>query len=139
MDMTERNKTARSHGRKGERQARAWLKKLAPNVQVYIINELLDLLIGRTYIEVKTCADYISSGDKYERRAGRYTIERDQHDLLTSTDGYYLFVVLHDIRPATLFLCRARNQSFHKQIAWTTALRSQITPKEAANVISRDE
>lgn len=132
MTTQSRNQTARLHGEQGEIAAVVWLKDRAPSMQVKIINHLLDLLAGETYIEVKSCAATIASEIGKPPRAGRFTMEPVQHLSLVQVSGYYLFVVLHEVIPPTLFLVYAKDLEYRRQISWTTAYKTKTAFSKTA-------
>jgi hypothetical protein len=123
VNTRKRNKTAARHGWQGEREALAWLETLTSPENIQVINTLLDFTCLDTFVEVKTCAQHIKTEYLGETRAGRFTFNADQHMHLTTHDGYYLFVVLREASPSLIFLVRARNLVYHRQLAWTTALK----------------
>lgn len=123
MNNSEKYKTIRAHGQTGEKKARRWLKKQAPDAKIIRLNDTLDLLTQDTYIEVKTCTNRITDPKNIFGRAGRFTFEQAQHEELCRLGGCYLFVILHERSPSIIFLCRACNIPFHKQLAYTTTLK----------------
>lgn len=123
MTDVERNKKAQQHGETGEAAAVVWLQNRTPDVQVKIINQLLDLLVSETYIEVKTCGALIATEPGRPPRAGRFTLEPAQHLSLVKVGGYYLFVVLHKVIPPTLFLVYAKDLYYHRQVSWPVAYK----------------
>lgn len=131
-------KAARKHGRTGERKAIAWLKAQAPNIQIAVINDLLDILAAATWIEIKTCAASILSADTRVYRAGRFTIEKAQHAALCEKDGYFLFVVLNDKRPPFIFLVLARDLPYHRQISWREAMKHEKSLNDCGIVAPND-
>jgi len=121
MNVIERNRTASQHGSEGEEAAVAWLEKQNPAMRIKIINRLLDLFAGETFVEVKTCAESVRTTFGKMRRSGRFTMSRAQHSALLRADGYYLFVVLFEDGTKLLWLVSAKDLHFTKQIAWTVA------------------
>ncbi len=126
--VTDRNRSIRKNGRAGERAAITWLRQLSPSLYIQVVNELLDLVVRDRYVEIKTCNASITASQPPYHRVGRYTLRKDQHTILTETDGYYLFVVLYNRQKSTVFLVAARDLPYHRQIAWSVAWRYRKDP-----------
>ncbi len=122
----------RKNGQQGEVYARRWLRgqMLAPHIEV--LNDLIDLYVNNTYVEIKSCSESVVGDHPDQRRPGRFTIEKAQHDVLVNTNGCYLFVVLRQNNPPHLFLVRAEDVEWRRQIAWTVVIKYQkrFTTKE---------
>jgi len=123
VNVKKRNKTAVRHGWQGEKEAYAWLLSLTSAENIRVINTLFDFTCLDTFVEVKTCQEWLTDTETGNQRTGRFTLNAKQHTKLLDARGYYLFIVLKQTYPPSIFLVSAEKMPLHKQIAWTTALK----------------
>lgn len=121
--MVTPNSVAKKNGNWGEDIAIHFLQ--AKFGDVTYVNDLIDFYTDSGIpIEVKTCQEFINRVDnKGDLRHGRFTMMKDQHELLLAQGGYYLFIV-----KAGVFILKARlikacdvfmsMLNFRPQITW---------------------
>ena len=93
------------------------------------VNALIDSEYQNKPLEVKSCSVWVT--DNYAanyRRRGRYTITKEQHDVLLANDGYYFFCVFDAIdNPILSKIVRARLipaiEGKSAQLVWTKIFR----------------
>lgn len=127
MQTSQINKSVRANGRKGERAALRWLRSQENTPLIEVLNDLIDLFIDGKYIEIKTCSERIAAPGAIDGRAGRFTIEKAQHNVLVDTDGSYLFVILRGRQQPYIWFQKAVDVYYHQQISWTT-LYKKVQP-----------
>jgi hypothetical protein len=93
------------------------------------VNALIDAEYQNKPLEVKSCSVWVTDNHaaKYRRR-GRYTLTKEQHDVLLANDGYYFFVVFDGIDiPVLSKIVRARLipaiEGESSQLVWTKIFR----------------
>ena len=88
MNVAERNKKAKLNGILGEQLSADLF------AQLVLVNELLDAITDGRPVEIKTCQEYVKSGNQYKH--GKFVLVKKQHEELVERDGLYLFVVLRE-------------------------------------------
>lgn len=96
------------------------MKKLNKLIDPTYVNTLLEQYYQKgIIIELKTCQDLIESGDPaYPIRHGRFTLDKDQHDILVIKGGFYLFLVKNNGGIIKGKIVSAEDITFTKQVNW---------------------
>lgn len=124
MESLSVNQSVIRNGNWGEQCALPILQEKFGNVDY--VNGLIDFYDENGIpIEVKTCQEFIRRCDDdgaTDNRLGRFTLERDQHELLLTQDGYYLFLV----RNGDMLVC-AKVMKASDVFAWMSNFKRQVT------------
>ncbi|MBW2561591.1 MAG: hypothetical protein JRE40_12160 [Deltaproteobacteria bacterium] len=113
MRIRERNRRAKENGCIGEEVGLNILRKIFNSVE--FVNKLVDVIADDKNVEVKTCQEWQSNGNR--RCRGRFVLDREQHNKLLKTDGYYLFIVISKFR-YKFFLIKAKDVLFSYKLNW---------------------
>jgi len=119
--MERSNALAKANGIRSENVFGNYMK--TKNYHVKQLNDLIDMVVDGSYVEIKSCQDYIlDRSHKNVVRKGRFVLDEEQHEFLVGHDGYYVFVLNfgHDTVCATkrFRILKARRLKFQKLIVW---------------------
>lgn len=91
------------------------------------INSLLKQYTEKNIlIKVKTCQELVeSSNSDYKTRHGRFTLDKDEHDMLIAKNGFYLFLVKNNGFVLQGRVVLADDITFTKQLMWKFIMRNQ--------------
>jgi len=124
---SESNRRARENGERGEDEAVKLLNNHEKARDVERVNNLLDLIVDQTWIEVKTCqAQTVDHSIKNGRRGGRFVFNLRQHEALTRQGGMYMFIVLKDQELFKHRLMYARDIEFKNKLTWSKVIKNEI-------------
>lgn len=121
MASSEVNSQAKNNGNWGEQRALPILERIFTDLEYR--NDIIDFYAENGIpIEVKTCKFKIGRESEHGRktlfRAGRFVLDKDQHQILQNQNGFYLFLVKDGDLLVKANLMKAKDLTFTRNISW---------------------
>jgi len=84
------------------------------------VNEALAYLVDQGVdVRLRTCQEYVkTTNENYPYRAGMFTLDADEYELLIDSGGYYLFLIMKDKDIIKGRLMPAQDVPYRRQLNW---------------------
>jgi len=119
--LRRRNKLAKQNGMKAEEIAVQYLSTFFDDGElIEIVNSIIDIVINDSIpVEVKSCQEKIKDASESKGyRAGRFTLNKEQHNYLVSRKGYYLFIVFLENGNCLIRFVKASLIPYKQKLTW---------------------